>query len=172
MYCSKCGKEIESGYICNECAMAESGYAPQQPQQPQQPQPEVVYQTVYTQPVYAQPAYSEPVNTMPEPKNRMYGFGKALTSVILSFVDFIFAYIGIIFSAVLPESGLALTIVALPLIIIPMVLGTKSIKLFNARKATCVKPIATLACGIAGLSMAAISAFMALMSLIISASMI
>ena len=156
MYCSKCGKEIDSGYICDGCARREFYI-----------QPSVAVST----PV-AEPTFDEPVCGMPEPKNRMYGFGKALTSVILSFVGFIFAYIGIIFSAVLPESGLALTIVALPLIIIPMVLGTKSIKLFNARKATCVKPIATLACGIAGLSMAAISAFMALMSLIISASMI
>ena len=161
MYCNRCGKEIESGNICDACAaaayrasMAESNAKANEDS---------------TEKINFSYINQESID-MPEPENRMYGFGKALVSTILSSVGFIFAYIALLFSAVVPETGLAMSFLALPLIIIPFIFGIKSINLFKSRKATCAKPIATLILGIVGLSTAAMTAFFNFIAFIIATS--
>ncbi len=131
MYCNKCGKEIESGTVCNECLAKE---------------------TVTIDPDYIM----ESMNKMPEPDNRMFGFGKALAATILSWVAFFVTYFALIFSMVAYEignaTGMVFLVLALPPLLISLAFSISSIKTFNARKATCAKPIATLVLGIIGLA--------------------
>ena len=144
MFCTKCGKQIEQGIVCNECAAKE-----------------------YAQSVRAACSYKNTEESiLPEqPKgNRMLGFGKALTAAILSEVGFLFAYIGFLISDFNDgETRLILSLLVLPLIIIPIIFGASSIKVF--RSARGAKPIATLVLGIAGLCGAAITAFIDLIAL-------
>ena len=149
MYCNKCGKYISQGTKCDDCARAE--YYASQSQQTN-------YNYSNTS-SYSRPNY----NCEPEPKNRMYGFGKALTSTILGFVGYIWTYVSFVLSVDLyygiEESAIVLSLMALPFIIIPIIFGISSIKVFMRRKATCAKPIPTLILGIAGLSLGGIAAF-------------
>ena len=186
MYCKKCGRYIESGSICSDCAAEEYGYvAPDQlPQYNAQAQynAEAQYNAQYqynpeaqynAQAQYnPQPQQKAYTSNLPEPNNRMYGFGKALTSTILGIVGFLWVYISIILGAIEGDAVVlaVLAIVALPLIIIPLIFGISSIKVFTSRKSTCAKPIATLILGITGLSFAAISAFIDFCMLIVSVS--
>ena len=157
MFCRKCGKQIAEGTMCDDCARAE--FYAQQPQQPPQ-------QPNYSQPNYSQPNYSQPYaqpqaqpkpqyTREPDPQNKMYGFGKALTGTILAFVSIIIPYLslGVMFDS--PELGIVLMLMALPCAIIGLVFGIGSIKTFMRRKNGCAKPIATLILGIAALSLAA-----------------
>lgn len=74
----------------------------------------------------------------------MDGFGKALTSCIFGFISFVF----------LTGSGLISLAFMLPLIIMGLVFGIKSIKLFSGRvKEGRVKPVPALVLGIAGVVM-------------------
>ena len=179
MYCSKCGKQIPTGTICSECAAQTVSNSNQQAQQPyQQPQqayyqPQPTYQQAYQ--TYQQPV--KPKQPQPQkkyaPENRMVGFPKALTSTILSNVGFIFVlYIAMIVAAIEPGAGLFFTLLSLPLVIIPLIYGIESIKVFAASKNYTPKPIATLILGIAGLSMSALSAIFAFVSFIISVTLI
>lgn len=157
MYCTNCGRQIESGTICPECA-----------------------QTIANRNTYSEYANHTPYNAeYGQPKNtgsRMLGFGKALTSTILSTVGFIFAYIAFIaiLSARLSPLGSAaasgaafgvLTVFSLPMHIISLVFGISSIKLF--RTAT-PKPIATLVLGINGLEMSALSLLLVFLELVLA----
>ena len=157
MYCNKCGKYISQGTKCDDCARAE--YYASQAQQAQQPS----YNYANGNP-YARPNY----NCEPEPKNRMYGFGKALTSTILGFVGFIWSYIA--FGEATnywgdEELALVLILMGLPFIIIPLIFGIQSIKVFTRRKNLSAKPIATLILGISGLVMSGFGALISLSSM-------
>ena len=152
MYCNRCGKEIESGNICDACAAA-------------------AYRASMAEKSAKENYAPLETDAMPDPQNRMYGFGKALVSTILSSVGFIFAYMALAFCFIEPETGLAMSFITLPLIIIPIIFGIKSINLFKARKASCAKPIATLILGIVGLSTAAIAAFFDFFAFIASTSL-
>lgn len=182
MYCNKCGKEIEQGNLCKECEAAEEKVQSEVLSTPEtEPVVEAV-PAVEAEPINKElskvvfvdeiaPATSEACG-MPEPHNRMFGFGRALTSTILSNVGFIFVYASLLVSAV-AEIGAAivLIILSLPLIIIPFIFGILSIKVFKSRKASCVKPVPTLILGIVGLATSAFSAFFAFISFILAVSM-
>lgn len=192
MYCYKCGKYIDSGSICSDCAAQENGYATpnQQPQQPQYNAPQYSAPQ-YSAPQYTAPQYAAPtaaprqyVSNLPEPNNKMYGFGKALTSTILGFIGLMWVYISMVIITTeisyansyydYESAGIALIVLmlcALPLIIIPLIQGISSIKVFTSRKDTCAKPIATLILGISGLSCAAISALINIIMLAVSFSL-
>lgn len=74
----------------------------------------------------------------------MDGFGKALTSCIFGFISFVF----------LTGSGLISLAFMLPLIIMGLIFGIKSIKLFSGRvKEGRVKPVPALVLGIVGVVM-------------------
>ncbi len=161
MYCTKCGKEIESGSICTACAVN----PPVNPIPPvnQQP-PQYQYQQNYSQHGYSgnnpepqQPLYSN----QPDPRNRMYGFGKALTSTIMSNIGLSVAYLALGFVATEYHAflGFMFFLFALPLTVIPFILGLQSIKTFNRRKAPCVRPVATLVLGIVGVAISAFALF-------------
>ena len=159
MYCNKCGKEIEQGTLCPECA------APVQ-ETPAQEQPQTPYVPVPTPaPTYTY-SYTPPVN------GRMLGFGKALASTIMATVGFFFAYFGMIIVIVEAELGefggsMVMLMLGTPLIVLPLIFGISSIKTFNAIKTRGVKLIPTLILGIVGLSTAAVSAFLAFMGLLV-----
>ena len=164
MYCNKCGKEIENGFLCEECAVIEKPCTETYDEAP-------VKEAEVTEPVETiASACEQNTNPLPEPQNRMFGFGKALASTILSTVGFIFVYIGMIFSMVEPGAGLPLILLSMPLVIIPLIFGILSIKVFMERKATCAKPIPTLILGIEGLSTAAFAAFFQFLAFLISIS--
>ncbi|MBO5789944.1 MAG: hypothetical protein J6R40_02190 [Clostridia bacterium] len=171
MYCNKCGKQIESGTLCQECYLAEQqaqaqAYAEQQAKIAyEQAQKEYTYTMQNGDVVYE----NNFENPMPDPQNRMFGFGKALTSTILGWVGFIFAYIGLIGGIIDPDVGILFFMMSLPLVIIPLVFGIASIKVFMKRKATCVKPIATLILGIDGLAASLFSAFFSFVTLLVIA---
>ena len=164
MYCNKCGKEIENGVLCEECAVIEMPCAEASDEAP-------VKEAEVTDPVKTIPfACEQNTNPFPEPQNRMFGFGKALTSTILSIVGFIFVYIAMILSMVERGAGLPLIFLSMPLLIIPLIFGILSIKVFMERKSTCAKPIPTLILGIVGLSTAAFAAFFQFLAFLISIS--
>lgn len=74
----------------------------------------------------------------------MDGFGRALTSCIFGFITFVF----------LTGSGLISLAFVLPLIIMGLIFGIKSIKLFSCRvKEGRVKPVPALVLGIVGVVM-------------------
>lgn len=170
MYCTKCGKPIESGNICNECA-ANAQTPNTQPAAPVYTQPAPSYQQpVYQQPVYQQPVYQQPAvasSGIPEPNNTMYGFGKALTSAILSVLAFIFIMYSrnnIFYS---PVMAILLFFAAIPLSIIGIIFGISGIKTFTSRKDAPAKPIPALILGISGLSFGAISALFCFITLFV-----
>ena len=112
MYCSKCGKQIESGIICDECLAKDQARVEFAPQQ-----------------TYVVINNNEPK----ENEDRMLGFGKALSSTILSFVGIIFACVAYFFALMGASVGednaagvIALVIVSLPFLIISFVQGLKS----------------------------------------------
>lgn len=184
MYCIKCGKQIDSGNMCSDCSGADFTQAP--PAYTQPPMGGYQYNntapTANTTPIVTPPpaVKTTPAQStsafaattkLPDPNNAMYGFGKALASTIMSTFGFIFAYVFFAVTMVMGESGIFVSMIfVLPLIIVPMIFGISSIKVFNARKATCAKPIATLILGIVGLATSAIAALVELIFLLSSAA--
>lgn len=140
MYCNKCGKFIESGNVCAECQAEEQTKANDY----------VISDTILT----GAPTFVP----QPDPTNRMFGFGKALASTIMSYFGFIFVYVALIASIADAEVAAVLYFLATPLVVIPLIFGIQSIKTFVRRKATCAKPVATLVLGIVGLATSAIAA--------------
>ena len=180
MYCSNCGKFIDyDAKLCKECeaelvkqtkstdTTADQDVPPYQGDMPPYGT-EVPPYGFYGQQGYYQPQmdpYS--YSTEPDPTNRMYGFGKALTSTILSFFGFLFAYISVVLGAFEPEAGVVILLISLPCTVISFIFGLQSINTFRARKATCAKPIATLVLGIEGISTAGVAIFVSMMALIV-----
>ncbi len=120
----------------------------------------VVEAPVVEAPVVAAPVVNPAV--VADPTNKMFGFGKALTSTILSFFAIIFSGIALGFSAVgfgMGAIGLVLFYPgAIAMSVISLIFGIKSITTFKARsKAGCAKPIATLVLGINGVACAALA---------------
>ena len=99
------------------------------------------------------------------------GFGKALTSAIMGDVGMSFVCIALSLSLVAPVAGLVLALFCIPLVIIPLVLGIKSIKTFAVNKHLSPRPVATLVLGIIGLSTSAFAAFLHFITLLISISL-
>lgn len=179
MYCTKCGKQIDyDSPICKECVdeMAVAA-APAETVEPEAEQ-SVIEQSV-TEQTELQPGESAevaPVSFVVEPTPspvaqptaggsnlRMRGFGKALTSTILGFIGYFFS----VFSMAMlvtedPDVAIAggvFFVMSLPLAIIPLVFGLKSIGLFKSTPSGTPKPIAALILGIVGVFFAALSLF-------------
>lgn len=175
MHCSRCGKEINyEATVCLECeaqANMNSSFYNAEPAQPTYQQP-VYQQPMYQQPVYAQPMMQGGANP------RMYGFGGALTSTILSVISWVFWMFSMLGVYGMFVGGGALfiimTVITWGLCTASIVLGAISIKKFNeARRNGQPAPIATLILGISGLADGALAAlfsfifFFALMALLV-----
>ena len=146
MYCSKCGKEIDSGIICRECAFEEMN---------KQYTPEV------------KPASPQYTQWMPEPNNIMYGFGKALTGTILGFVAYIWTCMAMMYAIAEEPGGLALVFLSIPGIVLPLIFGISSIKTYGRRKkANCRKPIPALILAIAGVALAGLAIFFSFITMV------
>jgi hypothetical protein len=173
MFCTKCGKQIEQGTVCSECAAksaansynpgAQTGYAQQGYGQTYGQQ---TNGQAYTAGANFYQPYTAPAQSPASDKNnKMLGFGKALTSTILSTFGLLFAYVAdILFLALDVEAAMILSIFTMPLAIIPLIFGISSIKVFTSCKNSRSKPIATLILGINGL---AVSAGAALIDIIV-----
>lgn len=155
MYCTKCGKWIDyEATVCNECRAAEEVASAAAENREAEPRPDV--SDMFT-----------PAPFEIDPKNRMFGFGKALTSAILGFFGFLFSYIALVAGIIEPGAGIVLFILGLPPTIISIIFGIQSIKAFKKRSANgCAKPIATLVLGIHGVALGATAAFFLLIALI------
>lgn len=103
-----------------------------------------------------------------DPRNVMFGFGKALTATILGVIGFIWYYIISELVYELPDVSLLLNVLGLALIIIPILFGINSIKLFSERKDCHTKPIPAFILGIVGLSWGANAALLFLSSLFVA----
>ncbi len=159
-FCNKCGKQIESGIICPECAIAEYEKAqlnkisnvpmPEAPVcEPQAPvcEPQTpVYEPVVTH--VPQPEIPAPVqhSDLRDPNNKKFGFTRALLSTIFGGVAFIISFISPFI-----EDAIGFILI-LPLLVISIIFGIKSIVVFKKRKNLPAKPIATLILGIVGLA--------------------
>ena len=178
MYCNKCGKQIDSGLMCTDCLISElatsmakeTSVKEQTQKNEEQPTAAPVYQPVdngFAQ----QTIVEEPVltDTMPQPGNRMFGFGKALASAIVGSIGLIWGYLWLIMSSVtgMGEKSLVLAIFLAPMVAISIAFGIKSIKTFKARRATCAKPIPTLVLGIVGTICGGLAAFFDLLLLLV-----
>ncbi len=156
MYCVKCGKELKEGYVgsvCEECQGIQNEKA----------MPEEVKNSLYS---------ANKVNY------RMFGFGKALTSTILSVFGYIFSlsgYIGALAVLTVNNMGdvdegiavaITLIVMSLPLVIISLIFGIQSINNFKyCKNRNFPKPIPTLILGISGVVFSALSFFFILLSL-------
>lgn len=147
MYCRKCGRQVADDQpLCEECRRQETGVSEIKP---------------------------EEVNT-----NRMYGFTKALVGTILGVAAYIFSTVACLIvdsayiSAVsggsvyynftsLVNTSWAMMIISIPMLIIAMVFGVKSIKMFNRIKQQGgVKPIPAFVLGIVAVVSSAVSILM------------
>ena len=183
MYCTKCGKQIDyDSPICKECVdeMAASA-APAETVEPEVEQ-NVIEQSEIEQPVQTELQPGESVEVAPATYTaqptpppavypsagganlRMRGFGKALTSTILGFIGYFFSVFTMAMLATedpdVAIAGGVFFVLSLPLTIIPLIFGLKSIGLFKSTPAGMPKPIATLILGIVGLFFAALSMLM------------
>ena len=136
MFCSYCGKQKDyEGKLCKECEAALKTETP---------------------PFYGENEYYPPVfdryfySTEPEPHNRMFGFGKALASVVMSTIGTVFIGLALMFSLFSGGVGLFFLLMVFGLSIPALVFGIRSIRCFVRRKATCAKNIPTLVLGIYG----------------------
>lgn len=187
MYCNRCGKQIESGVMCTDCLISE--LATSMSKETSNRESEKTTEQTYQDPVYQTPVYQpandsfsqqtateEPVFTsvMPEPNNRMFGFGKALASTIVGFIGFIWGYVWFFMSLLdgTGEVSLVLAVLLAPMVAVSMAFGIKSIKTFMARKTTCVKPIPTLILGIVGTACGSLAALFDLLLLIVSMTLV
>ncbi len=181
MYCNKCGKQIDSGVMCTDCLISELATSMAKETTVKEEPEKVAEQPIYQAPVYQpvedsfsqQTITEEPVvtSTLPQPGNRMFGFGKALASTIIGFIGFIWGYLWFVMSAVeeMGEASLVLAILLAPMVAVSLAFGIKSIKTFMARKATCAKPIPTLILGIVGVVCGGFAAFFDLLLLLMGA---
>ncbi len=190
MYCTKCGKQIDyDSPICKECVdeMAASA-APVEAVEPAVEQ-NVIEQSEIEQPVQTELQPGESVEVAPATYTaqptpppavypsagganlRMRGFGKALTSTILGFIGYFFSVFTMAMLATedpdVAIAGGVFFVMSLPLTIIPLIFGLKSIGLFKSTPAGMPKPIATLILGIVGLFFAALSLLFLSLALII-----
>lgn len=144
MYCCKCGKEISSGDLCDQCAAMQNAYQP---------------------PVKPQPIYTNPAD-------KMLGFGKALTATILGVIGFILSYVGfllVIWQSIGDvDSGAAFIVISIPLAIIALIFGISSIKVFSSRKNLRPKPVATLVLGIVGVASSALTTIFIIFGILMS----
>lgn len=136
MYCTKCGKELDhDGTLCDDCRNEELIYGDNEVD-----------------------SYVEEVTV--QNGSRMSGFGKALTSTILGFIGMIFAF----WAAAIAEEYvddaiivIAVLIPVIPLFILNLIFGIKSVKRFVAAcKEDQVKPIPAFVLGLVGLEEATI----------------
>jgi hypothetical protein len=190
MYCTKCGKQIDyDSPICKECVdeMAVAA-APAETVEPEVEQ-NVIEQSEIEQPVQTELQPGESVEVAPATYTaqptpppavypsagganlRMRGFGKALTSTILGFIGYFFSVFTMAMLATedpdVAIAGGVFFVMSLPLTIIPLIFGLKSIGLFKSTPAGMPKPIATLILGIVGLFFAALSLLFLSLALII-----
>lgn len=154
MYCNKCGRAIDSGYLCNDCAIesfthTESNYSNDNSTS-----------STATESDY----YRDNLNPIPDPQNRMYGFGKALTSTILGQIAFAIIYSSL-YMFYNEDVYAVIIVMTIPMVIVSMILGIKSINTFKSRKGNCVRPIPTLILGINGLVNAATTGLLQLVLL-------
>ena len=174
MFCRKCGKEIDyDAEFCKECQEMENFFAEPKPEPDffGQDQPQVPVQPVVT-------------------GNRKEGFGKALTSTILSTIAYFVAMIayGIIIAAMeevdggyynaevdhealmmVVGLGVVFMLAALALAIPALIFGIKSIKCFcRAKREGRIKPIPTLVLGIIGVATSGLVFLFALLILMIA----
>ena len=194
MYCTRCGKKIDyDSFVCNECRAAEDALVgetklddskpatevnvepestvteTETPREQPAPNQQYYYSTQNTG--YAQ--YQNPYTEQPAPVQtgnpRMIGFGKALTSTILSFFGYIFSYVALLLAVDgEPAGGLVMLLIALGMSIPALILGIQSIKT-SARVASqgLPRPIATLVLGIVGLAFSALALFFSFITFII-----
>ena len=81
-------------------------------------------------------------------RNRMYGFGRALTSAIVTYVGYLLLCFSIMLIHKQEKLFLATFLIWVPLTVFGFVTGIISIRCFVNRRAPYVKPIATLVLGI------------------------
>ena len=197
MYCKNCGKFIGSDVeLCDECAAAkraeetpnpaaetpvseETLTPPENNETPiVQNTPDPAQNNGYYPPAggYYPPQYQQPFYGYAQPGQPVYApaapatpvrLGGAITSMILSFFGFIFAYAALIAGAIEGEAGMGLLFFALPLSIIGVVFGAKSIGNFRATTGA-GKRIPTLILGISGLTFGILSLFFAFLAFIFS----
>ena len=150
MYCSKCGKFIESGVVCPECAIAE------------------YEQTYFGTKSTEEPtiSYEIPTTHYAEPNNRMFGFGLALTGQILADVSVIVSYFAILANVISSATGVIFAFISIIFIVLPLIMGIRSIQTFKERKRPCKRPIATLVLGITTLSTLPISVVYTLLAFV------
>jgi len=151
MYCKNCGNPIGEGdKFCAVCGTKQNETIVQEPKiQPavanSQTQPAVA--NSQTQPAVANPEIQQPVvenkpsnerQGAPEESSRNKGLGLAIPAAALGFVAQLFAGLEVF-----------LAFVAVAMSVPALILGIKSINIFNAeRKAGRKKPVATLVLGI------------------------
>ena len=167
MFCNRCGKKIESGSLCSECIAIESMNG--------QSNVKTNNFAAFTSSAETQAIRQEYYSQTEEPgKGVMAGFGLGLTAAILGFVGFIFSYVSFLLCAIMetPEAGIVLSVLALPLCILPFIFGLKSIGRFRRAKAPDRKPIPGFICGIVGLSEGAFSMLFVLLTLLVSGTML
>ena len=158
-YCTKCGRQISyDSPICVECVGAAKNASQQTSASPTQVP---LYVQAFPQLSYQN---NQPVINLRDDRSytsRMIGFGRALAGMILAFFSFVIM-IGIVDSGFDDESALLWLFFALPMQIISLIFGIKSIKVYSSY--TLAKPIPSLVLGICATVLSAVSMTMIVFS--------
>lgn len=174
-FCNKCGKQIESGIICSECAIKEYEKAQlnktlSEPVVTTEPEirlePEIKSEPVSTPEVQA-PTYefkilpADQMNDAPEQGSVMYGFAKALVSAILGLVvlnveDYTYVFAGAGIGDILSLG------IIIPAVVLSIIFGVKSINAFRSKRRCQKRPIPALILGICGISFSVLGLLMSL----------
>ena len=157
MYCFKCGKKLDENNRCPNCEPA------------------------YTQTVYAQPTYAQ--NVQVDNGSPKTGLSKAIAGAVWSFRASMISYVALVmlyaYAFIYPSDeylifGMCVScvihgVIALGLSIPGLILGIKSMCVFQAEKsAGRTKPVATLILGIASLVMVAAAVILAFFTFVLA----
>lgn len=187
MYCTQCGKQIESGILCEECLkkqeLGQEEVASSEAQTQSVEQEVAVSEAVIETPVFS-PSEKEVV--IAKKGNRKAGLTKAIIGAVLGFVALIIVSTGLsiistmadllIYNTITIEaynSALivvaVLTFISIGISIPSLIFGISSIKTFKKEKsATGTKPIATLILGIVAIVYSACDMFASFILLVSS----
>ena len=184
MYCTRCGKQIDyDAPLCLECTAEMANKAREEKKYNESEMPRADHASEQTYENSAQQTYTAPQQTYtapqqtyvaPKPDTRKEGLGKAICSLVLSFLISTFGGMAIGFMiSELTGAGVFFALATVAMGVVSIINGAMSIKTFkNVKNEGNPAPIPTLIIGIVGLAMSALSLLICFVYYIVAVSVL
>lgn len=184
MYCTRCGKQIDyDAPLCLECTAEMANKAREEKKYNESEMPRADYASEQTYENSAQQTYTAPQQTYaapeqtyvaPNPDTRKEGLGKAICSLVFSFIIPTFGGMAIGFMiSELVGAGVFFALATIAMGVVSIINGAMSIKTFkNVKNEGNPAPIPTLIIGIVGLAMSALSLLICFIYYIVAVSVL